>query len=151
MARPSVDQVDEQYALALALLAPERMDIRGVVAAHFADRAGNRGIDLSFDEIGRVLDRVRMAGRFPVLRGSHALRYSDEPQPSEGVDFILEEARRATPEDPLWVGVQWVSLSPITPPTIIARNTTFRNEAGSSPVDIANATVSTAPIPTHTA
>lgn len=46
---------------------------------------------------------------------------------------------------------QWVSLSPITPPTIIARNTTFSTEVGSSPVAIANAAVSTAPIPTHTA
>src|SRR5688572_23714508 len=76
------NEVDDQYALALALLSPERIELRGVVAAHFGDRAGNRGIDLSFDEIGRVLDQAGMVGRFPVLRGSHALRYSDEPQPS---------------------------------------------------------------------
>ena len=50
-----------------------------------------------------MLDAAGMAGRFPVVHGSHPLRYDSEPSPSEGVDFLLAEAKQATPDDPLWV------------------------------------------------
>ena len=106
----TANEIDDQYAIALALASPERIDLRGLVAAHFGDRGGPRGIDLSYEEIERTLDAAGMGGKFPVLRGSHALRYGTEASPSEGVDFILEEARRASPEDPLWV----VFLGPAT-------------------------------------
>jgi hypothetical protein len=109
----AANEVDDQYAIALALLSPERIDLRGLVAAHFGDRAGPAGIAQSYEEIQRVLTlagRASGPGRVPVLQGSHPLRYSNEPSPSEGVDFILEEARRATPEDPLWV----MGLGPAT-------------------------------------
>jgi purine nucleosidase len=104
------NEVDDQYALALALLSPERVEVRGLVAAHFGDRAGPDGIEQSYREIQEVLVHAGLAGTVPVLRGSHPLRYGNESSPSEGVDFILEEARRATPEDPLWV----VGLGPAT-------------------------------------
>ncbi|MGH2370379.1 MAG: hypothetical protein ACRDI2_19560, partial [Chloroflexota bacterium] len=106
-----------------ALRSPERIDLRGLVAAHFGDRGGPSGIEHSFEEIQRVLDAAGRAGgagsgesepigpgSVPVLRGSHPLRYGDEPSPSEGVDFIVAEARRATPDDPLWI----VGLGPAT-------------------------------------
>jgi purine nucleosidase len=106
----AANEVDDQYALALALLSPERIDLRGLVAAHFGDRGGASGIEQSYEEIERVLEHAGLAGRTPVTRGSHPLRYGNEPSPSEGVDFILEEARRATPDDPLWL----VGLGPAT-------------------------------------
>ena len=89
--------------MARALLAPERLDLRGFVAAHFGDGGGPDGIQRSFDETKRVMELAGMAGRVPVLRGSHPMRYSSEPSHSEGMEFILEEARKATPDDPLWI------------------------------------------------
>jgi inosine-uridine nucleoside N-ribohydrolase len=106
----AANEVDDQYALALALLNPQCIDLRGVVAAHFGDKGGLSGVDQSYDEAVRILEHARVGNGIPVLRGSHPLRYSDEPQRSEGVDFILEEARRATPDAPLWV----VGLGPAT-------------------------------------
>jgi inosine-uridine nucleoside N-ribohydrolase len=106
----TANEVDDQYAIALALFSPERIDLKGLVAAHFGDRGGPAGIDQSYDEIRRVLDLAGDAGRVPAFRGSHPLRYSDVAEPSEGVDFIVEEARKATPDDPLWV----VLLGPAT-------------------------------------
>ncbi len=106
----TANEVDDQYAIALALLAPDRIEMRGLVAAHFGDRGGSEGIEQSYEEILRVLAHAGLGGTVPVLRGSHPLRYGGEPSPSEGVDFILEEARRATPDDPLWV----VGLGPAT-------------------------------------
>jgi purine nucleosidase len=109
------NEVDDQYAIALALLSPERIDLRGIVAAHFGDRAGPDGIEQSYAEAQRVLalappDGAGLAGAVPLRRGSHPLRYGTEPSPSEGVDLILEEAGRATPDDPLWL----MGLGPAT-------------------------------------
>lgn len=106
------NEVDDQYAIALALLSPQRIDLRGIVAAHFGDRAGPAGIEQSYEEAQRVLALAPpdLAGGVPLRRGSHPLRYGDEPSPSEGVDLILDEARRATPEDPLWL----MGLGPAT-------------------------------------
>jgi purine nucleosidase len=106
------NEVDDQYAIALALLSPQRIDLRGIVAAHFGDRAGPAGIEQSYEEAQRVLALAPpdLAGGVPLRRGSHPLRYGDEPSPSEGVELILDEARRATPEDPLWL----MGLGPAT-------------------------------------
>jgi purine nucleosidase len=105
-------EVDDQHALALALLCPDRLDLRGVVAAHFGDAGGPDGIGRSVEEAQRVLEAAGMPGRVPVLRGGHPLRYSREASPSEGLDFLLAEARRAAPDDPLWI----VALGPATDP-----------------------------------
>ncbi len=103
-------EVDDQHAIALALCAPDRFDLRGFVAAHFGDDGGPTGIAQSAAEIARVLAAAGRTGRFPVRHGSHPLRYSGEPSPSEGVDFICSEAHNATPDDPLWI----VGLGPAT-------------------------------------
>jgi purine nucleosidase len=44
-----------------------------------------------------------MSGRFPVFPGGHPMRYEFEPSQSEGIDFIVQKALEASPEDPLWV------------------------------------------------
>jgi len=96
-------EVDDQHALALALLSPERFEIEGIVAAHFGDSGGPEGIEKSFTEIQTVLAKAGMTGRYPVKRGSHPFRYSKGPEPSEGVDFIIECALDSSKEKPLWI------------------------------------------------
>jgi len=98
------NEVDDQWAISLAILSPERFEIEGFVAANFDnDWGGPGGIESSAQEIETVLAKAGMAGRWPVLRGSHPMRYQYEPSESEGVDFIIERAMAASPEDPLWV------------------------------------------------
>ncbi len=98
------NEVDDQWAITLALLSPERLQIEGFVAANF-DHAhgGPESIKKSYQEIKIILDKMGMTEKYPVFTGSHPLRYQYEPSPSEGVDFIIEKARQSTPEDPLWV------------------------------------------------
>ena len=104
------NEVDDQFALALALGAGERLKIEGFVAAHFGLKGGTEGIEKSYQEMLRLLELAGRAGEFPVLRGSDPLVYRDPVPESEGVDFIIERARAATPEDPLWL----VLLGPAT-------------------------------------
>ena len=98
------NEIDDQWAIALAILSPERFAIEGFVGADFDNaRGGPDGVEKSVREIETVLELAGMAGKWPVLHGSHPMRYQFEPSESEGVDFIIDRALAGTPEDPLWV------------------------------------------------
>jgi purine nucleosidase len=98
------NEIDDQWAIALAILSPERFEIEGFVAANFDNAWGGPGsVEASAQEIETVLARAGMSNKWPVLRGSDPMQYQFQPSRSEGVDFIIERAMASTPEDPLWV------------------------------------------------
>lgn len=98
------NEIDDQWAIALAVLSPRRFDIQAFVGANFDNAQGGPcGIERSVREVELVLAKAGMAGRWPVLHGSHPLRYRCEPSPSEGVDCIIDLAKASSPDDPLWV------------------------------------------------
>lgn len=100
------NEIDDIWAISLALLSLERFKIEGFVAANFDNNrpeAGPDSIDASFREIKTILSKAGLAGKWPVLRGSAPMRYKFEPSESEGVDFIIQKALESTPEDPLWI------------------------------------------------
>jgi len=98
------NEIDDVWAVALAILSPERFRIEGFVAANFDnERGGPDGVEQSAREIETILSKAGMAGRYPVKHGSHPMRYQYEPSESEGVDFIIERAVAGTPNNPLWV------------------------------------------------
>lgn len=106
-------EIDDLYALALALCSPERFEIVGCNAAHFAQKGGGREtIEQSRLLLEEVLDLVGKKTCIPVARGSDPLPYVNHAMPSEGVDLIVERARAATPEEPLWVVVLGASSTP---------------------------------------
>lgn len=106
----TANEIDDQYAMALVLGSPARFHLEGLVAAHFGETGGVKGIDKSFAEMQTVLEKAGLAGKFPIKRGADPLRYRDQTIQSEGVDFIIEKARAATPRNPLWL----VLLGPAT-------------------------------------
>ena len=100
------NEIDDVWALALALCAPERFQIEGIVAANYdndSPDAGPNSIEGSVTLAETVLEKAGLKGRIPVKRGSAPMRYQFEPSESEGVDFIIEKAMASTPEDRLWV------------------------------------------------
>lgn len=99
----AANEIDDLYALALALGSPQRFRLEGIVAAHFGDAGGWRGIDKSFAAVERVLEKAGMTGKVPVKRGADPIQYRDRMPTSEGVDFIIERAMQASPADPLWL------------------------------------------------
>ena len=99
----AANEIDDVYALSLAFGSESRLKIEGIIAAHFGESGGASGIDRSYAEIRTDLEKAGMAGRFPVLRGSDPLLYRDQKIHAEGVDFIIEKARSATPDHPLWL------------------------------------------------
>ncbi len=98
------NEIDDQWAITLALLSPDRLQIEGFVAANYDNRHGGpQSIENSYQEIITLLEKTGYAGKIPVYKGSHPMRYKYEPSESEGVDFIIKQAMEATPEDPIWV------------------------------------------------
>ncbi len=106
----AANEIDDQYALSLLLGFPGRLKLEGLVAAHFGKYGGPDGVEKSHREILEILRRAGLEGKVPVRRGLPPLDRPNWPSSSEGVDFIIERARAATPEDPLWL----VLLGPVT-------------------------------------
>ncbi len=99
-------EIDDVWAISLALCAPERFQIEGFVGANFDGTgawAGPRSTEGSAELIETILDKAGMKGQIPVKRGSAPLQYQYQPVESEGVDFIIEKAMASTAEDPLWI------------------------------------------------
>jgi inosine-uridine nucleoside N-ribohydrolase len=96
-------EIDDRFAIALALLCPERFEIEGFVGAHFGDAGGPRGIEKSVEVIKTILQKAGMQGKIPVKRGSPPFQYSQVPPESEGVEFIIERALAEDTGSPLWI------------------------------------------------
>ena len=103
------NEADDQYALAHHLMTP-KFDVRGIIAGHFDGSCRQYGPGntekASYDEILTVLDLMGLNGAYPVLHGAaHALADTATPIPSEGADFIIQEAMRDD-ERPLYIACQ---------------------------------------------
>ena len=96
------NEIDDQWALALALLSPERFNIKGIVGATFT-WGGPRSIQMSVNEIDTLLQLTGLSDKIPVYPGSDPMQYRYHPSDSKGVDFIVEQAMKASKEDPLWI------------------------------------------------
>ena len=103
----AANEIDDLYAIALAISSPERFHIEGFVATHFAasarGAAGPASTQRSLEEIEALLEAAGMSGRYRITRGAHPMQYAHWPSEGEGVDFIIDRAHAATRDNPLWV------------------------------------------------
>lgn len=106
----AANEVDDQFAIALALGFPEKLTIEGFVVSHYGLRGGTLGMEKSQKSLSEVLDNAHLQNKFPLLKGIDPLTYLDRNTHSEGVDFIIKTAHTGTKENPVWV----VALGPAT-------------------------------------
>ncbi len=99
----AANEIDDLYAVALAIAAQDRFDIKGFVACHFAARSGPESIEESYQALMQLFASAGLTNRFPTTRGSHPMRYPGIPEKSERVDLIIEQAQRCSSDNPLWV------------------------------------------------
>lgn len=101
----AANEIDDLYAIALALHAPDRFRLEGLVATHFGqqgERGGPHTIQQSYDLIQELLASGTHAD-VRVERGGDPMRYITEPSDSPGARFIIERALAGPVEDPLWL------------------------------------------------
>jgi inosine-uridine nucleoside N-ribohydrolase len=117
------NEIDDQFAMVYSLLSPERLDVKAVYAAPFANaRSGDderRGMEKSYEVAKEVLDRLRELAlpTIPaVFRGSGRWVSEDDAGfkgvaiKSEAVEHLICLAETQPDDDPLYV----VSIAAIT-------------------------------------
>jgi inosine-uridine nucleoside N-ribohydrolase len=100
------NEIDDVWAISLALLHPERFNILGFVGSnydHTFSGIGPKSIQTSVQTIETILDKAGVKGKYPVYPGGHPMQYEFSPSKSEGIDFIVQEALKCSPDDPLWI------------------------------------------------
>ena len=117
----TANEIDDQFALAWALMSPRQLDLQGVYAAPFSfahrraalsDAPADAppfnppaaGMERSYDEILNVFGKLGVASTGRVFRGSAGyLPRPGEPLRSEAVDHLIACARQGDGAEPLYV------------------------------------------------
>jgi inosine-uridine nucleoside N-ribohydrolase len=101
------NEIDDQFAVVYALLAPERLQVDAIYAAPFTnDRSTGPGdgMEKSYAEIQRLLERLNVPSRSLVRRGSTGyLTGRAAPERSPAALDLVEKAMSAPENDPLYV------------------------------------------------
>ncbi|MBP7308812.1 MAG: hypothetical protein KA959_05795, partial [Polaromonas sp.] len=117
----AANEIDDQFALAWALLHPERLQIHGIYATpfSFAHRRSTYaaaapdappfnspdvGMQRSYDEIIKVQALMALSSPLPTFKGSPAyLRSLNEPIRSDATDHLIATALAMPQDEPLYV------------------------------------------------
>ncbi|WP_226781391.1 nucleoside hydrolase [Oceaniglobus trochenteri] len=100
------NEIDDQFAVVQMMLAPERLSVEAIYAAPFRNaRASTPGIgmELSYEEILRLLDRLGVAAEGAVHRGvTQYVGPEKVARDAPAVDDLIARARKDS-ESPLYV------------------------------------------------
>jgi inosine-uridine nucleoside N-ribohydrolase len=100
------NEIDDQFAVVYALISPE-LDVQALYAAPFHNNRSSGpgdGMEKSYEEILRVLDRLGKSPEGFVFKGStHWIKSLDEPERSPAALDLIERAKKSSPQDPLYV------------------------------------------------
>lgn len=90
----TANEIDDQFAIAYAL-GSLSLDVRGVISVHDTLVHGHGSVERYQEEAERVVRLCGKQGVVPCLRGAIGPMENRETLvPSEGLDFLIEEARR---------------------------------------------------------
>ena len=100
------NEVDDQFALAYALLSPERLNVQAIYAAPFYnDRSTSAGdgMEKSYQEILRLLGKMNISPEGLVFRGSERTLTDHTPVDSPAARDLIARAMARPDDDPLYV------------------------------------------------
>lgn len=101
------NEIDDQFAVVYALLSPEKLTVEAIYAAPFHNNRSTGpadGMEKSYDEILRLLERIHVPSEGFVYRGStEYLTRAGKPVESEAARDLIERALAAPDNDPLYV------------------------------------------------
>lgn len=101
------NEVDDQFALAYALLSPDKIQLEAIYAAPFKNNRAEtpeEGMEKSYEEILRLLKFMGKPEDNFAFRGSD--RYLEDinrPVQSDAVTDLIKKALASSPDDPLYV------------------------------------------------
>ena len=98
------NEIDDQFAVVQALLSPDQFAVEAIYAAPFYNSRSSGpgdGMEKSYAEILRLLERLDIAPEGLVFRGATDILRDDAPQESAAVDDLIAKANAAA--EPLYV------------------------------------------------
>lgn len=117
------NEIDDQFALVYALLSPEKIALEAIYAApFFNDRSTSpgHGMELSYDEILRLLERMNVSPEGLVYKGSTEFVGSQlKAQENDAVHDLIERAKTSSADNPLYV-VAIGAISNVTSAILLA-------------------------------
>jgi inosine-uridine nucleoside N-ribohydrolase len=100
------NEIDDQFALVYTLISPE-LDVQAVYAAPFLNNRSTGpgdGMERSYEEILRVLDKLDVSAEGFAFRGSRQfIADPARPEESPAARDLIARAKTHTPENPLYV------------------------------------------------
>jgi len=99
------NEIDDQFAVVYALRSPEKLTVEALYAAPFTNERSTGpadGMEKSYEEIVRLLDRLHLSAEGFVYRGSTAY-LSSRPERSPAALDLVNRAMAAADDDPLYV------------------------------------------------
>lgn len=101
------NEIDDQFALVYALLSKESFNLEAIYAAPFSNGRASTpriGMELSYDEILRILEKMKIEPDGLVYKGStDYLLDSQKPEVSPAINDLIARAMTHSSEDPLYV------------------------------------------------
>ena len=101
------NEIDDQFAVAYAMLSPQQLQVEAMYAAPFYNSRSSGpgdGMEKSYDEILRLLQRLKIPTQGFVLRGSSAyLSGREDPERSPAALDLIERVMASPEDDPLYV------------------------------------------------
>jgi inosine-uridine nucleoside N-ribohydrolase len=100
------NEVDDQFAVVYALRSRQRLSVEALYAAPFWNDRSNgpeQGMERSYDEIGRLLERLEPEAQVPVHRGSRRYMDKEGVEESDAVTDLIRRARADRGGAPLYV------------------------------------------------
>jgi hypothetical protein len=101
------NEIDDQFAVAHALLSPEKLTVEALYAAPFHNDNSSGpgdGMEKSYEEILRLLQRLHVDPTGKVFRGSTTyLSGRDQPERTPAALDLIEKAMASPDDDPLYV------------------------------------------------
>jgi len=99
------NEIDDQFAVVYALFSPEQLDVEAIYAAPFKNhrsKSAGEGMEKSYEEILRLLERTETSADGFVYRGSEEFLLSnDKPVESDAAQDLIDRAMSS--EKPLYV------------------------------------------------
>lgn len=98
------NEIDDLYAVALALVSPDRFDIEGFITTHFNNRFGGvDSIEKSYNLFIEFMGVSGLSGKYTTVKSALPTSFYGYPNDGDGVDFIIERAHAGSAKNPLWV------------------------------------------------
>ena len=102
------NEVDDQYAISLMIMSPDKFDIKAITAAPFFNEKATSpadGMEKSYNEIIKLLGLAGRSDLFDkVYRGSKGYLANEKTHiPSDAADIMIKIAEEHSPENPLYI------------------------------------------------